>query len=225
MMELEIYESPNLVEVTGPTVLPVAPRAFECPFTPEGKVSWRVWPQGRLEVFQLANRVQHQEEVHCVVMELPKHPGALTRMDLRCWAKEVEGRVERPMVLAVHEARYPCGEVACCCSHKGTQLREAQESFEGLVKQAKSVDVVIDQAFKVLPERDRRMLHRWATLEDPDKPRTPIRQKVLAAEMKVDIRQVRRILKRAQEANGAVYKQLEQIRTFRYQRTGAYEVR
>lgn len=224
-MEMEIYELPNAVEVVGPTPLPQPPRPFECSLTPNGKVSWFVRPQGRLEVFQVANRVRTQPEVHCVVLDLPKVPGALTRVDLRSWAEEVEGRVGRPLVLANPEARYPCGEEACCRCHQGTQLREAEERFETLVQRVESVDALIDQAFKQLKPRDRRMLRRWATQEDPVKPQTPIRHKVLAAEMKIQERQVRRILRKAEAENGAVFAQLKQLRTFRFKRTGAYEVR
>lgn len=224
-MEMEIYELPNVVEIVGPTPLPQAPKPFECALTPNGKVSWFVRPRGRLEVFQVANRVRTHPEVHCVLLDLPREPSELTRVDLRCWAEEVAERAERPVVLTNPEARYPCGEEACCRCHHGTQLREAHACFETLVQRADSVDAVIDQSFKQLSPKDRQLLRRWATQEDVEKPKTPIRQKMLAAEMKITERQVRRILEAAKKANKAAFAQLEHLRTFRYKRTGAYEVR
>ena len=77
----------------------------------------------------------------------------------------------------------------------------------------------------MLSLRDRRILRRWATQEDPVKRGTPIRQSVLATEHDLSTRQISRILEQAETANADIFKKLKYTREYRYRKTGAYEVR
>jgi hypothetical protein len=215
---------PYVIETLTPPPLPVPPRAINCPHTPEGKVVWSLAPNDRLEVLRTAQHAQAHAEVYCILLTCPSSD-VITAVDLRAWADEATQKYNKPILLASKKGPCPCGETCYCQSHLPTQHLELAEHFEQLKHRSESFDAAIDYAFSQLSLRDRRILHRWATQEDPVKRGTPIRHGVLATENKLSTRQISRIIDLAKAANPAIFKQMEHARTFRYRKTGAYEVR
>lgn len=203
------------------------PQAVEvaCRRTMDGKISLLLRPEERLDVLRLASRVQRDDAVQCVLLALPETPVNVSRMDLRRWAEEAERRAGRPVRLMACQGRYRCGEEACCQCHAQHQVREEREEFGKLLGRTHSVDGAIDGAFAGLSVRDRKLLRRWATQEDPSQAGQPIRLRVLAEEVGVSVRQVSRVLQVARAENPEVYDKLAYFRSFRFHKTGAYEVR
>lgn len=215
---------PYVIESLSPPPLPVPPRTITCPHTPEGKVTWSLTPNDRLEVLRTAQNAHAHTEVYCVLLTCPPST-VITPVDLRAWADEATQKYNVPILLATQKGPCPCGEACYCQSHRPTQHLELAEHFEQLRQRSESFDEAIDYAFSMLSLRDRRILRRWATQEDPVKRGTPIRQSVLATEHDLSTRQISRILEQAETANADIFKKLKYTREYRYRKTGAYEVR
>lgn len=215
---------PYMIEAVEVQSLPAPVRELQCPRTPSGRVTWVLRPECRLDVFRAANRVRGCEASYCLLLGLPTTPLQITAFDLRDWAKEVTERAGVPVEVLHEGTPFPCGLKACCECNKRTQRREEAACFEDLMRQKQSAEAAIDAAFGELPERDRTLLRRWATQEDPELVGKAIRQKVLAAELGVTERHVRRILQQAEALNPTVYQRLLGMRNYRFRKTGAYKV-
>lgn len=215
---------PYVIESLMPPPWPVPPRAIACPHTPEGKITWSLMPNDRLEVLRTAQHAQALPEVYCVLLSCPPS-STISAVDLQVWAKEASQKYNKPILFASKKGPFPCGERCYCQSHLPTQHLEQAEHLEHLRHRSESFDAAIDYAFPSLSLRDRQILRRWATQEDPVKKGTPIRQSVLATENALSTRQISRILDLAETVNPDVFKKIKYTREYRYRKTGAYEVK